>query len=122
MLATVYLLDGDQNQAMMALSNSYRIAMRSQGIQGVSFTLIATALYKLNQKEIEAAVELVSMVRKIPAVDKIKWWQITVFNPVMQAAEQLPEDVRQAAVVRGLEGNIFETLPKMAQDLGFGMA
>lgn len=121
-LAAIYFISGNGERAIATLSKNYQISLQSKGLQGTSFGLFATAVHKMIQGEIETAVQLVSLVCKIPAMGKIIWWQDIVVNPVMQAAEQLPEDVRQAAVVRGLEGNIFEMLPKMAQDLGFGMA
>ena len=65
----------------------------------------------------EQAVEANAAVMTDPIISSSRWTADMIGNWMDLASKQLPEDIRQTAEQRGREGDLFEVLGRLAQEI-----
>jgi tetratricopeptide (TPR) repeat protein len=109
---------GQEERAWASLRESLHIAVETNS----RFTLfmLAAALVVLlaDGGRWEQAVEAYSAVMTDPIVANSRWFADMVGNRMELAREHLLEDIRLAAEARGRQGDIFDVLAKLEQEIG----
>jgi len=122
-LALAQHMFGQEQQAWTTLQEVMHIAVETHG-RFTIFTLPAALVVILaDTGKWEQAVEAYSAVIKDPIVANSRWFADMVGNRMDLAKQRLPEEVWLAAEARGREGDLFDVLARLGQEISaWGMA
>ena len=116
-LALAQHLLGQEQQAWASLKEGLHIAVETYS-RFTLFSLPAALVVMLaDDGRWELTVEAYFTLMTDPIVSSTRWTADMIGNRMDLAREQLPEDVRLAAEQRGLEGDLFTMLGRLAQEI-----
>jgi tetratricopeptide (TPR) repeat protein len=106
-----------EEQAWASLQEAMMIAVKTHS-RFTLFLLPAALVVLLSDAgRWELAIEAYSAAMADPIPANSRWFADMVGNRMDLAGEHLPEEVRQAAVERGREGDVFDVLSKVSQEI-----
>ena len=108
---------GQQEKALDSLEEALRIAVETHS-RFTLFNLGAAIIVTMaDAGKWELTVEAYSALMKDPIISSSHWTADMIGNRMVLARERLPEDVFQAAEQRGLEGDLFDMLARLTQEI-----
>jgi DNA-binding SARP family transcriptional activator/predicted ATPase len=117
MLALAQHIDGQEVQAWDSFREALHVVVENYSRFTLSALPAALVVLLADTGRWEQAVEAYSAVMTDPIVSNSCWFADMVGNRMDLAREKLPEDVFQDAEARGLKGDLFEVLGRLAQEI-----
>lgn len=96
------------NQAKRDLHKAWKIYYETRGFIPSSFILILIALYLIERREVEKAVEVYTAIKHYPMVAKSPWFEDIAGREIMEKAFELPSENVTAAQKRGMSRDLYE--------------